>query len=65
MDGERAEIDADRGLAVDLPDDAVLVTLESRNTPVAGTVQLTGGRTGTLRLRPAEVYAVVPAVRPE
>ena len=39
--------------------------VEARNTPIAGTVMLTGDRVGVLRLRPAEVDADVPVVRPE
>ncbi|UMG93182.1 hypothetical protein [Nocardioides sp. TF02-7] len=64
LEQERFEIGADHGVAVDLPDEAVLVTVDARNTPVSATVELTGGRTGTLRLRQPEVYAEVPAVRP-
>jgi hypothetical protein len=65
VDEQRVEVDADRGHRVKLPDAAVLVTVEVRNTPIAGTVMLTGDRIGVLRLRPAEVNAEVPVVRPE
>jgi hypothetical protein len=65
IDQKRVEIGADRGHGVELPDDAVLLTITSRNTSVAGTVMLTGDRVGALRIHPAEVDAQVPVVRPE
>lgn len=64
LDEKRVEVGADRGHRVPLPDAAVLVTVESTNTPIAGTVMLTGDRVGVLRLRAAEVDAEVPVVRP-
>ena len=69
MDEERVEISSDRAASLALPDAAVAVTVEPRNTPIAGTVLLTGTARapvfGQVRLRPAEVYAQVPAVVPE
>jgi len=65
LDEERVEVGADRGHGLKLPDQAVLVTVDATNTPIAGTIMLTGDRVGVLRLRPAEVNAEVPVVRPE
>ena len=65
LDEQRVEVGADRGHRLELPDEAVLVTVQARNTPIAGTVMLTGDRVGVLRLWPAEVNADVPVVRPE
>lgn len=65
VDDQRVEVGADRGHRLRIPDAAVLVTVVSTNTPIAGTVMLTGDRVGVLRLRAAEVNAQVPVVRPE
>jgi hypothetical protein len=65
MDEQRVEVGADRGHRLELPDEAVLVTVRARNTAIAGTIMLTGDRVGVLRLRSAEVDADVPVVRPE
>ncbi|MDZ5621207.1 DUF5719 family protein [Nocardioides sp. HM23] len=65
MDEQRVEVGADRGHSLELPDDAVLVTVRSTNTTIAGTVMLTGDRIGALRLWPADIDADVPVVRPE
>jgi hypothetical protein len=65
LDEERVEVGADRGHRLELPDAAVLVTVEAKNTPIAGTIMLTGDRIGELRLRPAEINAEIPVVRPE
>jgi hypothetical protein len=65
LDEERVEVGADRGHSLELPDRAVLVTVRARNTPIAGTIMLSGGRVGVLRLFPAEIDADVPVVRPE
>jgi hypothetical protein len=65
MDEKRLEVGADRGHELELPDDAVLVTVRTRNTVIAGTIMLTGDRVGVVRLRSAEVDARVPVVRPE
>lgn len=65
LDEKRVEVGADRGHSLKLPDEAVLVVVESGNTAIAGTVMLTGDRLGVLRLRPAEVDADIPDVRPE
>lgn len=64
LDGKRVGVGADRGRRVRLPEAAALLVVEARNTAVAGTVVLTGDRLGALRLRPAQVDADVPAVRP-
>ncbi len=65
---ERVEIVSGRGAALGLPAEAVAVTVESRNTPVSGTVVVTGPQSapgvGLVRLRDAEVFAEVPAVVP-
>ena len=65
LDEQRVEVGADRGHGLELPGRAVLVIVQARNTPVAGTVMLTGDRVGVLRLWAAEVDADVPVVRPE
>lgn len=65
LDGKRLEIGADRGHSLKIPDAAVLVTVEARNTPIVGSVMLTGDRVAVLRLRPAETTAQIPVVRPE
>ncbi len=65
LDEEPVEVGADRGHELKLPAGAVLVTVEAKNTPIAGTVMLTGDRIGELRLRPAELNAEIPVVRPE
>lgn len=65
LDEERLEVGAGRGHRLELPDEAVLVTVRARNTSIAGTIMLTGDRVGVLRLWPAEVNADVPVVRPE
>ena len=65
LDEQRVEVGADRGHGLELPGRAVLVIVQARNTPIAGTVMLTGNRVGVLRLWPAEVDADVPVVRPE
>ncbi len=66
---ERVEIGPDRAASVKLPSGAVAVTVEARNTRIRGVVALpTAGRTpglATLRLRPAELQAQIPSVRPE
>jgi hypothetical protein len=64
FDEERVEVGADRGHSLKLPDRAVLVTVVAKNTSIVGTIMLTGDRVGVLRLRPAEVDADVPVVRP-
>lgn len=65
LDEKRVEVGAERGHGLKLPDAAVLVTVRSRSTSIAGTVMLTGDRVGVLRLWPAEVDADVPVVRPQ
>lgn len=65
LDEQRVEVGADRGHSLELPDEAVLVTVQARNTAIAGSVMLTGDRVGVLRLWPAEVDADVPVVRPD
>lgn len=65
LDEKRVEVGADRGHSLKVPAGAVLVIVEARNTPIAGTVMLTGDRVGVLRLWSAEVDADVPVVRPE
>ncbi|KAA1427107.1 DUF5719 family protein [Nocardioides antri] len=65
LDEKVVEVDADRGYSLELPDDAVLVTIDPRNTSIAGTVVLTGDRIGVLRMRAAAVDAEIPVVRPE
>jgi|GEM_PF-844719 len=65
LDGKRFEVGAGRGHSLKIPDGAVLLTVEARNTPVAGSIMLTGDRVGVLRLRSAETTAQIPVVRPE
>lgn len=66
---QKVEIGPDRAVSVSLPPAAVAVSVEARNTPVRGLVAIpaAGARPGlaTLRLRPAELQAQIPAVRPE
>lgn len=63
------EVNADSATALELPDDAVAVTVQSRATPVSGVVLTTGPAgdpgLGVVRLRDAEVFADVPAVQPD
>lgn len=65
LDGKRIEVGADRGHRLTIPDGAALLTVEARNTPIVGSVMLTGDRVAVLRLRSAETTAQVPVVRPE
>ncbi|HYG92877.1 MAG TPA: DUF5719 family protein [Nocardioides sp.] len=69
VDEERIEVSSDRAVAFELPDDAVMLSVEARNTPIAGTVALSGTTrdpaSAQVRLRAAEVYAQVPEVVPE
>ncbi|WP_435769775.1 DUF5719 family protein [Nocardioides sp. SYSU DS0651] len=66
---QRVEVAADRAVSVRLPRAAVRVTVEARNTRISALVAMpVEGRSaglGTLRLRPAEVRARIPAVRPQ
>lgn len=66
---ERVEVLAGGVAEVELPDEAVAVTVESRATPISGTVLVSGAGSapglGVIRLRDAAVYADVPVVAPE
>ncbi|WP_436699402.1 DUF5719 family protein [Nocardioides sp. BYT-33-1] len=66
---DQVEVAPDRAAPLDLPPEAVLVAVEPRGTAIAGVVMLpaAGGQPGlaTLRLRPAETHARIPAVTPE
>ncbi|MCR1782721.1 hypothetical protein KVF89_09270 [Nocardioides carbamazepini] len=66
---DQVEVAPDRAAALDLPPEAVLVAVEPRTSRVAGVVMLPvkGAQPGlaTLRLRPAETHARIPAVAPE
>lgn len=66
---DRVDVAPDRAASLALPPEAVLVTVEPRDTRVAGVVTLPvkGDQPGlaTLRLRPAETHARIPAVAPE
>lgn len=66
---QQVEIGPDRAVSVKLPAAAVEVTVEPRNTSIRGVVSVpaSGGKGGlaTLRLRPAELQAEIPAVRPD
>lgn len=66
---ERVEVLAGGVAEVALPDDAVAITVQSRATPVSGTVLVSGAGSapglGVVRLRDAAVYADVPVVAPE
>lgn len=66
---DQVEVAPDRAASLALPPEAVLVSIEPRNTRIAGVVSLpaTGAERGlaTLRMRPAETHARIPAVSPE
>ncbi|GAA3675639.1 hypothetical protein GCM10022237_38980 [Nocardioides ginsengisoli] len=66
---EQVEIEPDRAASLALPPKAVRITVEPRNTRIAGVVDVpTGGRLpglATLRLRPAETHARIPVVAPQ
>lgn len=66
---QKIEVGPDRGVPVKLPAAAVTVTVEARNTRIRGVVSVPAGGAkpglATLRLRPAELQAEIPAVRPE
>lgn len=66
---ERVEVTAGGVAEVELPDEAVAVSVESRATPISGTVLVSGAGSapglGVIRLRDAAVYADVPVVAPE
>jgi len=63
---DRVEVAPDRAATLPLPADAVAVTVDPRNTRIAGIVSLPagGGEPGlaTLRLRPAQTHARIPVV---
>lgn len=65
---EQVEIAPDRAASLALPPKAVRITVEPRNTRIAGVVDVpTGGNLpglATLRLRPAETHARIPVVAP-
>ena len=69
LDTQDVEVGAGKAAEVDLPADAVAITVQSRTTPVAGEVLVSGTKDdpglGVVRLRDAEVSAEVPAVRPD
>ncbi|TWH00711.1 hypothetical protein L615_002000000340 [Nocardioides sp. J9] len=66
---DRVEIGADRGAVLSLPDRATSITVVARSTPVRAVVTATarGREAGlaTLRVRPADLRASIPAVSPE
>lgn len=63
--GRRFDITADRALRIELPDEAVRIRVEGRNTPLAGIVVAEDERgRGAIRLDPAPTRAQVPDVRP-
>lgn len=69
LDEEPVEVAADRAATLDLPDAAVLLVVEARNTPIAAVVSLLGTPRApvlaTLRLRAPQIRAQVPAVSPQ
>ncbi|AIY18440.1 hypothetical protein GUY44_25455 [Pimelobacter simplex] len=66
---DQLEVAPDRAASLALPPGAVRVSVEPRNTRVSGVFSMpVAGRQGglaTLRLRPAETHARIPAVAPE
>lgn len=69
LDTQDVEVGSGKASELDLPADAVAVTVQSRTTPVAGEVLVSGPPSdpglGVVRLRDAEVEAEVPVVRPD
>jgi hypothetical protein len=61
---KRVEVAADRGAALNLPDDAVLLTVTTNGTPIGGSVVATGDGVAVLRLRPLLRSGLVADVRP-
>jgi hypothetical protein len=61
---KRVEIAPDRGAALNLPDDAVLLTVTTNGTSVAGAVLVGGDGSAVLRLRPPRRSGLVADVRP-
>lgn len=66
---DKVEIGPDRGATVALPDAAVSISVDARNTPIQAVVlAATGGRQpglATLRVRPGELRAQIPVVIPD
>ena len=66
---DRVEVAPDRAASLALPPGAVRVAVEPRNTRISGVFSMPApGREGglaTLRLRPAETHARIPAVAPQ
>lgn len=69
LDTQDVEVGAGKASEVDLPAEAVAVSVESRVTPFSGQVLVSGTARdpglGVVRLREAEVSAEVPVVRPD
>lgn len=61
---ERVEVVPGRGAVLDLPEDAVLVTLSTNGPQVVGTVLASGDGDAVIRLRPLVRSGLVPSVRP-
>jgi hypothetical protein len=64
LDDRRVEVGADRGAAVGLPGKAVLLTVTTNGTTVAGSVLATGKGAAVIRLRPQQRSGLVAHVRP-
>jgi hypothetical protein len=61
---KRVEVVPGRGAVLDLPDDAVLLTVSTNGPAVAGTVLASGDGVAVLRLRPLLRSGLVANVRP-
>jgi hypothetical protein len=61
---ERVEVAPDRGAALDLPEDAVLLTLTINGTTIGGSVVASGDGSAVLRLRALERSGLIADVRP-
>ncbi|HET9422030.1 MAG TPA: DUF5719 family protein [Nocardioides sp.] len=61
---DRLEVDAGRGGVLDLPDEAVLITVSTNNTAIDGAVLATGDGAAVYRLRPLQRSGLIADVRP-
>jgi hypothetical protein len=61
---KRVEVAADRGAALDLPEETVLLTLTTNGTLIGGSVVATGDGAAVLRARPLERSGLIADVRP-
>jgi len=61
---KRVEVVADRGAALDLPEEAVLLTVSTSGTAIGGSVLATGDGSAVLRLRALQRSGLIADVRP-